>query len=189
MDELERLAGWRLADGDVTFRRIGRRSCDRHRGFEREPSVIGLGINGHGGARRFDAGLIQIFVERLEGVDQRIEGAIPFAGAFQVDDGALGSITSSPKASPGCSGEGALRPDGACCARAEGASKANIIASKSGATRRRHGIMVLRRCAANPVIRGISGMLSQATGQSAFIRHINRAERGQRPRGGRMSRQ
>ena len=67
-----------------------------------------------------------------------------------------GSVTSSPKASPGCSGAGAARRGGTVFAPAPGRA-ARAKASKIGAAMRMHDIRVLRRLgAANPAIRGIS---------------------------------
>ena len=89
MDEFERLAGRRLADRDVALRRIRpapRRPAPRP---GMETGVVGLRYRSSSPGRRLDALLVEIFVERLEGVDQRVEGGVPVAVAFQVDDRAL----------------------------------------------------------------------------------------------------
>ena len=148
MDELERPAGRRLADGDVAFRRVVRRCRDRHRGPNVEAGVVGLGVDRHRRAGRLDALLVEIFVERLEGVDQRVEGALShLLWPLQVDDGALrqrhllaeGVARLQRRRRAGRRRRrGAVRACGrVCAAMRRRASRASVgKASKHGASRR-----------------------------------------------------
>src|SRR5664279_1308059 len=96
-----------------------------------------------------------------------------------------GSVTASPKASPGCKGDGEGGPaiGGAAggigspalgCAKAGPVTKTSATANR--AARRVHDIGILRhlrRSGDSPVI-GILAWFILAYGQSMFIRHINR---------------
>src|SRR3974390_983458 len=90
-----------------------------------------------------------------------------------------GSVTSSPKASPGCSGEGELKPPigGGICA-ATGPVRARN--TNIGSATRWQDIGLLRPLMQlSPGNPRRDGSLAHGSGQSPIIRHINRAKPGQ----------
>src|SRR6478735_6608926 len=104
-----------------------------------------------------------------------------------------GSVTGSPKASPGCNGDGEAGPaagggigslalglDGAgeFCATPGTSATANARKT-TGRASLKGDITVLRRCAAVRRFASIVTYPTMASGQSASIRHIKQAKPGQ----------
>ena len=86
MDEFERVALRRLADGDFAVRRVLRRLGDRHGGLELEAGIVGRGEDRHRQAVGLEALLVDIGFELLERRGDRLEGVVPGAGALHVHD-------------------------------------------------------------------------------------------------------
>ena len=81
MDEFQRLALGRVADAHV-LGQVLRLLVDRDLGQEREAGIVGRGVDDHGIARCLDALLVEQPGQRLERIDQGVEGRVPIGGAL-----------------------------------------------------------------------------------------------------------
>ena len=105
MDEFERAAVGRLADGDVAVRRVLRRLRERHCGLVIEAVIVGRREDRHRQAVGLQAFLVDVGFDLLERRRDGVEGLVPGAGALDVDDRPLRSASCPRRTtSPGCAG-------------------------------------------------------------------------------------